>query len=343
MSKLQLKQNDSGVFEADISIDEYLAHKKEYLHETDHLKVSGKVQSEDLAGLFQYKDHFSKSRVKILDVTSLVVEEPAVSMAGMFKNNKCLEKIVGIESLVPAVNKTEDMREMFCGCESLKVLDLSSWSPKRAKTMESMFEGCSSLDSINFNRIDEDGRLVSGWRGAEKMTKMFKNCVSLDKLHIGGFDAMRNISASNVADFASGCHKLIEVKLPAMIGGASGRHMISRSDMFYDCPSLTCLSGGTERIQEEQSVFYQGYLRNNMGYEYNQALLWADALKTSELAVLRVVRMENSLHDNIRVEREKQERIRGMAQLGRGDEAEKLFGHIEHIDSEEFKDFDMRR
>ena len=328
MSKLQIKQNHDGAMEADITVDEYLTHKKDYLHESDYLKVSGKVQSEDLAGLFQYKERLSRSRVKVLDVTGIVAEKSAPSVAGIFKNNKSLEKVVGLGSLAGAVGRTEDMREMFAGCESLKALDLSDWSPKCVKTMESMFEGCSALDSVNFNRIDEDGRLVSGWKGAEKMAKMFKNCKSLDKLHVSGFDAMRSASVSDVADFASGCSSLAEVKLPAMTRGAMGRRAVSRDDMFYGCPALTCLSGGTEKMQEDQSDFYQGYLRNQMGYSYEQALLWADALKTSELAMLRVVRMEDSLQDSLEREKEKQKRLRGLAVGRRGDEAEALFGHI---------------
>jgi hypothetical protein len=263
-----------------------------------------------------------------LDVTDLVTEKSAPSVAGMFKNNKGLEKIVGIGSLAHAVNHAEDMREMFSGCESLKAIDLSSWAPKRAKTMESMFEGCSALNSVNFNRIDEDGRLVSGWRGAEKMAKMFKNCKSLDKLHVSGFETMRSASVSDVSDFASGCDHLVEVKLPAMTRGTTGRRGISRDDMFYGCSALTSLSGGTEKMQEDQSCFYQGYLRNQLGYSDEQAFVWADALKTSELAMLRVVRMEDSLQDSLQREQEKQGRLRGLASGRRGDEAEALFGHI---------------
>ncbi len=328
MAKLRVQQSADGTMIADVSVNEYLEHKREYLHESDYLKVSGQVKSEDLAGLFQYKDRLSKSRVKVLDITGLVADEPALSVAGMFKNNRNLEEIRGLGSLVRAVENSKDMQEMFAGCESLKALDLSMWSPKKVDTMESMFEGCSSLNSVNFNRIDEDGRLTSGWHGAKNMAKMFKKCTSLDKLQVGGFDLMRNASVNDVADFASGCDKLAEVKLPAMTRGAMGRRMISREDMFYGCSSLTCLSGGTEKMQEDQSTFYQGYLRNNMGYSYEQALLWADALKTSELSVLRVARMEDSLQNSLQQEKEKQTRLRKFAHGGRGEEAEQLFGHI---------------
>ena len=112
MAKLHVQQSADGTMIADVSVNEYLEHKREYLHESDCLKISGQVKSEDLAGLFQYKDRLSKSRVKALDITGLIADEPALSVAGMFKNNRNLEEIRGLGSLVCAVENSKDMQEI---------------------------------------------------------------------------------------------------------------------------------------------------------------------------------------------------------------------------------------
>ena len=56
MTKLHVQQSADGTMIADVSVNEYLEYKREYLHESDCLKVSGQVKSADLAVFFHYKD-----------------------------------------------------------------------------------------------------------------------------------------------------------------------------------------------------------------------------------------------------------------------------------------------
>ena len=55
-------------------------------------------------------------------------------------------EIEGIANI--KTEEVEDMGEMFCGCSSLVILDLSGFDTKTVKNMNSMFNGCTSLKTI---------------------------------------------------------------------------------------------------------------------------------------------------------------------------------------------------
>ena len=72
------------------------------------------------------------------------------------------------------------MQSMFEGCSSLTTLDVSKWNTSSVTSMASMFDGCSSLTTLD----------VSDWDTSKvtKMYYMFYGCSSLAKLILCSFD-----------------------------------------------------------------------------------------------------------------------------------------------------------
>lgn len=68
------------------------------------------------------------------------------SLSRLFLGFNNLEEITGLENL--NTSETETMSEMFCGCDDLATLDLSSFNTAKVKNMDAMFEACGNLETI---------------------------------------------------------------------------------------------------------------------------------------------------------------------------------------------------
>ena len=65
---------------------------------------------------------------------------------------------------------------MFCGCKSLKQLDLSNFNTNNVKDMNLMFCGCKELEKINLENFRTDNVV--------DMIDMFSGCQKLKKENI---------------------------------------------------------------------------------------------------------------------------------------------------------------
>ena len=339
--------NLEGELVAHVSAQEYLINKEAYLQKVDQLSIYGTIKAEQAPGLFQHENRLSESRVKTIDISELHSDTPVESTAEMFKGNKNLEKIVGIESfgaMKDGVEHVTDMHEMFAGCSSLKSLNLGAWKPsvnepKQMASMAGMFKDCASLESVTFE-CAENGSQVINWHGAKNMAEMFKDCKSLTELDVSAFTAYKRPMPEDVCDFAAGCDKLRQVSLPIFMSSTDREERaISRETMFHGDHALRYLSGGNETIQKDQGRFLEGALRNEGGYSYQQAANWAKTVVSSELNTMSVVRrgyMMEYLDElearNVTKSAEKQDRIHGESMMSRGQMAESQFGHIGGVD-----------
>ena len=107
-------------------------------------------------------------------------------------------------SALKTLNVTS-MESMFQGCSSLTELDLTGFNTSNTTTMASMFQGCSSLSELNLSSF-----VVSK---VENTSSMFSGCTNLENIY-----ATADWSASAINS--------------------------SSSNMFYDCVKL-CGSAGT--------------------------------------------------------------------------------------------------
>jgi surface protein len=82
------------------------------------------------------------------------------------------------------------MASIFEGCSSLESIDLSMFDTSKVENMNSMFKDCSSLKSLDLSKFDTS--LVT------KMDEIFYNCYSLSILDISNFNMIQTESANNI-------------------------------------------------------------------------------------------------------------------------------------------------
>lgn len=109
--------------------------------------------------------------------------------------------------------------------------------------MVSLFEGCSSLESVNVSGLD-----CSQVTGA---AYMFSGCSSLAELDLSGVEFSR---AANLSYLFSGCSSLASLDL----SGVSASKLTNAKHMFGGCSSLASLdlSGlNTSKVRDAEGMF----------------------------------------------------------------------------------------
>ena len=125
------------------------------------------------------------------------------------------------------ISVLRSMISMFQGCSSLKSLDLSGFDASQVTYMASMFQNCSSLTSLDLSGFDTSK--------ATSMRSMFNNCSGLTSLDLSGFDTSQVTDMSNMF---LGCSALKNLD----ISGFGTSQVTSMSNMFSNCSSLRLLS-----------------------------------------------------------------------------------------------------
>ncbi len=141
-----------------------------------------------------------------------------------FNQLSSLQKITGLEYL--NTSRVTDMYRMFEGCSSLKSLDLSHLDTRNVTDMGLMFRECTSLESLNLSNLDT--------RNVAKMAWMFMDCSSLKALDLSSFNT------SNVTDMNlmfKGCTSLESLDVSSF----DTRNVAKMAWMFMDCSSLKAL------------------------------------------------------------------------------------------------------
>ena len=134
-------------------------------------------------------------------------------------------KTVNFSSSFDTSNVT-DMTEMFNGCSSLTSLDVSGFDTSSVTDMHSMFIGCSSLTSLDLSNFDTSN--VSG------MTSMFAFCSGLTTLDLSNFDTSK---VKWMNDMFGRCSVLTSLDLSNFNTG----NVTDMSMMFRYCENLTSL------------------------------------------------------------------------------------------------------
>ena len=123
----------------------------------------------------------------------------------------------------------ESCQEMFKNCNNsgFTSIDLNDFNGEKVTTMQSMFEGCSKLTSIDLSSLVTTDKLTN-------MSNMFKGCEKVTSLDLSGF------TTSNVTTFASMFEKMkavTEIKLDYTKFTAADK-VTTVMNMFNDCENL---------------------------------------------------------------------------------------------------------
>ena len=181
-----------------------------------------------------------------LTITTVVFDKSfsefrPVSTSYWFHNLTKLRIIKGIENL--NTSNVKCMADMFDGCSSLTSIDVSGFNTSDVIDMGGMFSGCSSLTSID----------VSGFNtsNVEGMVGMFEGCSSLSNIDLSCFDASK---VTTMYMMFMGCSSLKSINL----SGFKTSEVEFMGRMFEGCSSLTSidLSGfNTSKVRDMPSMF----------------------------------------------------------------------------------------
>ena len=142
----------------------------------------------------------------------------------LFSDYSTVKNIVGLEFL--KTDQTENMKEMFKCCESLKSLDLSYFDTSQVKDMNSMFWFCRSLKNLDLSHFDTSQ--------VKDMSCMFIECCSLENLDLSHFDSSQ---VTNMFHMFTYCSNLKSLDLSHF----DTSQVKVMSCMFEGCASLKSL------------------------------------------------------------------------------------------------------
>ena len=93
------------------------------------------------------------------------------------------------------------MGNLFYGCSSLEILDLSNFITNKLVYLKNTFKNCTSLKELNLSNVNSPSLI---W-----VNEMFNNCILLKKLDLSSFNIKR-ITKFN--DMFKNCNSLMELK-----------------------------------------------------------------------------------------------------------------------------------
>ena len=128
--------------------------------------------------------------------TEIYINETPLKFRRSFKPEKEGIYSIAIKFRYPI----KDCSYMFCGCDNIISIDLSSFDTKNIINMKNMFMFCINLKSIDLSNFNTTN--------VENMENMFYRCKNLKKLDLTSFNT-KNVK--NIDGFIDGCNNLKEV------------------------------------------------------------------------------------------------------------------------------------
>ena len=135
-----------------------------------------------------------------------------------------LKEIKGLENL--QTDEAVTLEDMFYGCESLQSIDLSHFNTSKVKIFSGMFWSCSALQILDLSTFNTSN--------ATKMEGMFGHCYSLTDLDLSNFNT------KNVTDMAGmfiRCDALETLDISSFNTG----NVTTMESMFSSCAVLKTL------------------------------------------------------------------------------------------------------
>jgi surface protein len=154
--------------------------------------------------------------------------------------NNC-KSITGLENL--KTSKTIDMSAMFNGCSSLTSLDVSHFNTDNVIDMGSMFSDCSSLTSLDVSKFNTEN--------VANMREMFYFCRNLTTIDVSGFNTD---NVTNMKYMFYDCEHLTSLD----VSGFKTDNVTDMSYMFYYCFRLTSLDVSgfkTDKVENMSNMF----------------------------------------------------------------------------------------
>ena len=204
---------------------------------------------------------------KNLSITTVVFDDSfaefrPVSTYGWFHNLTKLRSIKGIENL--NTSNVKSMSDMFDGCSSLTSVDVSGFNTSNVKDMGGMFFGCSSLSNID----------VSGFSSSnvKDMGGMFNGCSSLSNIDVSRFNTS---NVENMGGMFANCSSLTSIdvsrfntsNVESMVGMFEGCSSLSNIDVSgFDASKVTTMYMMFKDCSSLKSINLSGFKTSEVGY-----------------------------------------------------------------------------
>ena len=134
--------------------------------------------------------------------------------------------IIFIGLSVSDTSSVTNMGSMFDGCSSLTSLDLTGFNTSSVTNMQYMLRNCDKLKSLNLSSFDTSA--------VTDMSHMFSSCASLTSLDLTSFDTSAVTGMFGMFEY---CIRLTSLDLTSFDTSS----VIYMHDMFYNCRKLTTL------------------------------------------------------------------------------------------------------
>ena len=183
-------------------------------------------------GGIRFKEYAKEIDIVVIDASMLNVHP--TSLRNMFYSGYInatdslrlvnLKEIRGLENL--QTDEAVTLEDMFYGCESLQSIDLSHFNTSKVKIFSGMFYSCAALTSLDLSSFETSA--------ATKMGSMFGHCYSLTDLDLSNFNT------ENVTDMAGmfiRCDALETLDISSFNTG----NVTDMGSMFNSCAVLKTL------------------------------------------------------------------------------------------------------
>ena len=172
---------------------------------------------------------------------------PANSIKGFMFQKAFSSHSPGIASFRFFVTNTSvftSMGYMFQGCSSLTSIDVSGFDTSAVTNMSAVFWGCSSLTSLDLSNFDTSA--------VTSMAYMFINCSSLTSIDVSGFDTS---AVTLMESIFRGCSSLTSLDLSNFDTSA----VINMTYMFGGTSALTSLLLGPNFFKTSEVTIIDFY------------------------------------------------------------------------------------
>jgi len=161
--------------------------------------------------------------------------------SGMFNGFSNITSISGLSFL--DTSSVTSMSHMFEGCSSLTSIDLSGFDTSNVVYMNDMFDGCSSLTSIDISTFDTSNVTYFAY--------MFQDCTGLTEIKMSGINTN---SARYMHNMFNKCSNLVSLNLSSF----NTSKVVNMSEMFDGCSKLSQLdvsNFNTGKVTNMNSMF----------------------------------------------------------------------------------------
>ena len=205
-----------------------------------------------------WSDVHLKSRVKSIVIDKSIRAFLPTSTRNWFCDLDCLVSISGLNNL--NTKNVTSMERMFYGCKSLESLDLSAFDTKFVTNMDGMFLYCTKLEVLDLSGFDT--------RNVTTMKAMFCNCRSLKTIVFSPRFVTRNVE--NMSAMFSLCESLVNLDLTSF----DPVNLKATDNMFTNCSELRSIYVNEDKKwnpdTSEQMFIFCYKLEGGTGRTYSQ-------------------------------------------------------------------------